>query len=365
MRNMNAVCIKRIRIYAFSVLILLLMMAGCDNVTSPDTSTNVHKTEQSFETADALYTISEGVQGGTVGFYFLPPMVKSPDYRGVFDGSLSPVVEICKTTACSDIHARYSMTEGTGSEVVRLEEEDEHYIVNWHTGETGAVAGQTYRIRVSVAGTVLGYENVTVVSTGREAIADRSDGSIALVANQTLPIKFRIEEGTLFVVGSDGGTFNSNDGAVTIEVPEGAVVGEIGIIVTPIIVDFNNPNVIPGTAFNFRPSPYSFNHPVILTIVYDPANLPDGSTESLLRILKLVDGEWVAVVGGSVDATNNRVSAPIDGFSSYGVGSEPDPCEGVTCPNDKICYQGTCFTGCPDGEVLDEENNRCITAACV
>jgi surface protein len=200
MRNMNAECIKRIRIHALSVLILLLMIAGCDNVTSPDTSTNVHKTEQSLETADALNTISDGVHGGTEGFYFLPPMVKSPDYSGTFDAELSPVVEICETAACNTIHASFSMTEGTGSELVRLVEEDEHYIVNWHTGETGATAGQTYRLRVVVSRVVLGHADVAMVSTGREAVEVRSDGSIALVANQTLPVKFRIETGIVGAV---------------------------------------------------------------------------------------------------------------------------------------------------------------------
>ena len=38
MKNKNAECIKTIRIHAFSVLILLLMMAGCDSITSPGSS---------------------------------------------------------------------------------------------------------------------------------------------------------------------------------------------------------------------------------------------------------------------------------------------------------------------------------------
>lgn len=94
------------------------------------------------------------------GFYFLPPMVEYPEYSGDFDPALSPVVEVCETIACETLHASFSMTEGVGSEVVRLVEVDEHYIVNWHSGHTGAEAGQTYHVRVRVGGVVLGYTDV-------------------------------------------------------------------------------------------------------------------------------------------------------------------------------------------------------------
>jgi D-serine deaminase-like pyridoxal phosphate-dependent protein len=56
-------------------------------------------------------------------------------------------------------------TEGVGSEVVRLS--GEHYMVNWRTNQTEAVAGQTYRVRIVVSDLVLGYAEVAVVSTGR------------------------------------------------------------------------------------------------------------------------------------------------------------------------------------------------------
>jgi surface protein len=152
---------------------------------------------------------SGGAYAGTEGFRFLPPMAESSGYGGTFDAALQPVVEICATPACDAFHARYTMTQGIGSERVRLSAE-QHYMVNWHTSHTGAVTGETYRIRVLVSSVVLGYADATIVSTGREALSVKSDGSIALVANQTLPVRFRIETGIVgaVVVSPAGATID-------------------------------------------------------------------------------------------------------------------------------------------------------------
>ena len=39
--------------------------------------------------------IDDAAHGGRPGFYFLPPLVASPSFGGVFDPSQSPVVEVC------------------------------------------------------------------------------------------------------------------------------------------------------------------------------------------------------------------------------------------------------------------------------
>jgi surface protein len=104
-------------------------------------------------------------------------------------------VEVCGDAACDEPHARFTTTEGVGSEVVRVDEMDEHYIVNWNTGATGAAAGDHYRIRVRVGEIHLAEAEAVIVSTGREAVSIGRDGTLAIVAGQTLPIKVRIETG--------------------------------------------------------------------------------------------------------------------------------------------------------------------------
>jgi hypothetical protein len=175
------------------VTTVFLVALACESATEP-------LKHQSLNPLASI-AISDGAHGGTGGFYFLPPMVENPAYGSTFDAALQPVVEICRTTACeSPLHASFSTTEGTGSELVRLVEGDEHYIVNWHSGATGASAGQTYRVRVRVSDVVLGHADVVVVSSGREAVTVRSDGTIALIAGQTLPVKVRIETGIVGTV---------------------------------------------------------------------------------------------------------------------------------------------------------------------
>lgn len=307
-------------------LIVLLVAAGCSERGLP--SEPVHSGDLPSEpvhSGDPLHAVSDGSHDGIEGFYFLAPMVKNPMYSGTFDPTLSPVVEICETTACTEFHETFSMTEGAGSELVRLDEEAERYVVNWHTDKTGpdgtgTIVGQTYRVRVQVAGTVLGYADVQMAENGKEARNTSSDDVIGLVDGRTLPIQFRVEEGTVSVIGSDGGTFTSNAGTVTIEVPPGAVEGDIGIMVTLITEGLDDPDVVPGLAFEFLPSPYTFVEPVIVTVVYDPLSLPIGISEDELRLLAFVGDEWVQLPGSSVDVANSTVSGPLDSFSRKAVG---------------------------------------------
>src|SRR5262245_7233691 len=65
--------------------------------------------------------ISDAAHGGAVaGFYFLPPMVPNPGYRGTPVAALSPVVEI---------------NELGGRQIARFDASanGEHYQVDWHT----------------------------------------------------------------------------------------------------------------------------------------------------------------------------------------------------------------------------------------
>ena len=58
------------------------------------------------------YAISDAVhEGGTPGFYFLPPMVAQPAFGGTFDGditTLSPQIAICDVSNGPDSNCRYS-----------------------------------------------------------------------------------------------------------------------------------------------------------------------------------------------------------------------------------------------------------------
>jgi hypothetical protein len=140
--------------------------------------------------------VSDGAHGGNPHFYFLPPLVSNPSPTGVFADTLAPEVAICEWNgaACATNVASFSMTTGPGSETVRVVPVDEHYIVNWHTDQFALVSGQSYRIRVSVLGTEVGFIDALVGSA--KLLKDLNTGEdIELVDGKTLPIKFRIEIG--------------------------------------------------------------------------------------------------------------------------------------------------------------------------
>jgi hypothetical protein len=182
------------------------------------------------------FAISDAVHdGGTAGFYFLPPMVPNPTPTGTFDRFRSPAVEICQLlgdedTACTTTIATFTMTSGVGS-VIRVVPPDEHYIVNWHTNLFPNLLSTPtiYRIQVfdqeSAPRKLLGFADVQLADNGKEAKSLTSGQMIGLVDGRTLPIKFRIEFGAVDLcpdtpdpcakatVGPDGGPLVATDDA--------------------------------------------------------------------------------------------------------------------------------------------------------
>ena len=156
------------------------------------------------------FLISDGAHaGGTVGFYFLPPMVNHSAYAGAFDGDLTtmdPWVIICDVTAAvgpdcggaTPAVATFTRTSTPGISVTSGQ-----YQVNWDTKAPGFDIGHTYRLHVSAGATgsrrELGFADVLLTSTPGQVKDLASDTLIVLQDGRTLPVKFRIETG---IVGS-------------------------------------------------------------------------------------------------------------------------------------------------------------------
>jgi hypothetical protein len=168
-----------------TLALLTFAIVGCDNATE---ALFPHQTPSPapYATETTLVDITPA------GFHFLPPIAGDVEASFDFDAGLAPEVKVCTSPTCDTVHARYTTTQGTGSEVVRADTGDEHYIVNWNLKATGAVAGEVYFVRVLLGGHVLGSAAVHVVATSREASNFRPDGSVVVVADRTLPIRFRV-----------------------------------------------------------------------------------------------------------------------------------------------------------------------------
>src|SRR2546426_4406967 len=274
-----------------------------------------------FEIQDAVHNPGNG------HFFFLPPMVPQPKFSGTFDANESPTVVVCgwTGTACGTIVAQFSMASGTGSQVVRVDALGEAYSVNWDTNQcsTGPckLAPGPFRIRVLVAGPELGHADVSLVANQQQVKTVNTNEFIPLVTGRTLTIKFRIERGAVFVVGSGGGTITALGGRVTLVVPPGAVSQPTGITVVPATLasGTNTTALVGGTAFDFGPTGTVFAAPVTLTIQYDPPNVPPGMAESTVRLFTLVNGHWVMVPGSRVNVSAHAVTGATSHFSIYGV----------------------------------------------
>ncbi len=169
------------------------------------------------------FAISDGAHGGNHGFYFLPPLVPSPTFSGTFSAAFRPFVEVCQLTGDTDAHC----VDGPpavrfGPSEVPLELDNEQYHVNWQTGDFNLDVTKNYRIRVFVGGETqgkeLGFRDVHPVATPQEVPKDPDTGDIYVFLNgSTIPIKFRIEKGTLCsptATDCGEGTVNADGGAV-------------------------------------------------------------------------------------------------------------------------------------------------------
>lgn len=279
-----------------------------------------------------MFAISDARHnGGSVHFFFLPPLVPAPTATGTFDGTFSPVVEVCEwTDSCGAVVARFTRQSSTGGSTIRVDLAAEQYLANWDSKEcvSGACTldpTKTYRLRVLVAGTELGFADVDVVANGSQLKNVQTGEYIGLVDGRTLPVKFRIEQGAVAVIGADGGAAALADGTVTLSFPPGAISADIGITATsaPVDVPGSDTSVLPGTLYEFQPSPTTFAAPVTLTIGF-PENLPPRIHAERLVLCKMVADACIPVPGSTANVANHTVTGEITGFSEYGVTEFPE-----------------------------------------
>ena len=302
--------------------------------------------------------------------FFRPPLVASAGYGGTFDGSLSPEVLIYQgakapcaagdsSPDCPRLVARYG-SEPRGAEGVRVDLEAEHYIANWKPSND-LDRGATYRIIVRVGGQVLDFLDVSNLKGG------------------TVPIAFRIEHGALDVsrvpVGSAGAAIETANGALALQIPAGALAGETTITVEARDdAPGQDPRVIPGTTYEFGPDGTQFSVPVTITLRFDPATVPNGTSPRLLRLHTLVNGNWQLVSGSTVDVDQKTVTGQTTHFSTYALlpaaftsvaSGEFHAC-GLTAAGSAWCWgrNSTSQLGAPTTEICPASDLSSVPVAC-
>ncbi len=187
-------------IYFFTIMLLILVpLAGCKKSSDAPLGGSIVKAEEYMFVFDGAHN------DGNEYFYFLPPMVSNPEYGGLFDYEQEPMVTIME----DDLEiARFEM--GDGSDHIRVDMEDEHYIVNWKMKEHTFDLSKIYRISVWLMEEEVGY--IELDFDGMQRMAN---------LNRTVPIKFRIEEGVLDVsITPDNGPVGTG---FTIYDPQGRI----------------------------------------------------------------------------------------------------------------------------------------------
>jgi hypothetical protein len=179
-----------------------LISVGCgDGPSAPEV--RPADTQPAFAISDAVF------EHGNARFYWLPPIVAQPAYRGTPDPTLSPQVTICEWNdpagRCGLVVADFTSSDGTGGQTVRYDATGGFYSVNWDTkscvsGACSLDPAKVYRIRVFVGRSQLGFADVDPEQNGSTLKNVDTDQYVALVNGRTLPVKFRIEQGAVSVV---------------------------------------------------------------------------------------------------------------------------------------------------------------------
>jgi subtilisin family serine protease len=136
-------------------------------------------------------------------FLFLPPLGPAvTTYHGAFDGTRSPVVEVCRWTnvGCDGAPvARYTLTSGTGGEPLRVLTAEQHYRADWKAKDRPA--GAVYRVRVLLGGVELGASSVRVLRPGETEAQVLAAGYAPVSQAQTFLVRFRLETSADYLPG--------------------------------------------------------------------------------------------------------------------------------------------------------------------
>lgn len=176
----------------------------------------------------------------------------------------------------------------------------------------------------SLAGHDVAFLNTVSVYGFRKILNDElgSNTADAFMAAKILPSEVA-DDSTL---PSAGGRLSLMGGWMSLQVPAGAVAGNVGFHIEEIYAAPNFATLDFSTIYNFTPGPVALQQPVQLTVKYDPSVGRAGIFESTLKLYQVSGGTWQLVPGSRVDVTQQTISAPVSSLGTFGVfGSTANP----------------------------------------
>lgn len=280
-----------------ALLVLLLSASACDRgvvPTGPD---------------DSPRPISAASHASDTEYLGFRPPLGPDEYAQDFDASFLPylTVSICEWSGeeCVGAPVAELTADGVGQEQLRIEEDEggQYYLVVW---KADVESDRTYRIRVMARDVVLGW---TEIETGK--------GKGRVNPGRALSIKFWIEREIpgARVVGPAGGVLNSQDNALQLTIPSGALdephLITIGIVPHPGPVNENAVSFV-GPIYQLEPSGLSFDEPS--TIAY---TIPHAISTPEDLILWRVDFDREWFIWNATTIVNRLASTGLDRFSYW------------------------------------------------
>ncbi|MFL5482670.1 MAG: hypothetical protein ACJ8AK_10820 [Gemmatimonadaceae bacterium] len=185
------------------VLAVAVLAAGCTDTQS--TAPRPPVGDPSKMILDAAH------HGGNPDFFFLPligPDARNSPYfdKGKFNATLTPIVKICKlvlpvtgatTRLVADVPRSLCGPLVATLSDVTVSPALEFYLASWKTRNYNLDPDAFYRVQVFVGSTMLGFVDVTVVTSLKEAVNALTGEVVPFADDFTLPIPFRIEAGAL------------------------------------------------------------------------------------------------------------------------------------------------------------------------
>lgn len=164
----------------------MLVAAGCSDATRP-TAPHVQSAPGAPNTQ-----LQDALSGGDAHFYWLPPIAPTTTYGGTFDGALDPAIRICRLPSSSCSVPLVELTR-TSSPAITVSTSAESYSVSWST-KSATISLGDYRAEVWIAGRKLGFADVRVVNSAKEAKDVPSDFA-GVQKGKALTFAFRLEAG--------------------------------------------------------------------------------------------------------------------------------------------------------------------------
>ncbi len=136
------------------------------------------------------------------------------------------------------------------------------------------------------------------------------------------------------------------DGAVTVDVPAGAVTTGTAVTVTPLPGAPAHPRLVSGSAFTIGPATVTFGAPVTLTLSWTEGQLPAGTVASRLQVHRHDGTSWIPLPDGVVDVTARAASGRLSALGPIALidpSSDPEP---EPAPGAQLISAGeshTCF----------------------